>query len=67
MEKKDLISKEQLEKTLQSKLNSYLNVFLSRNGQSKCSEELITGLGIGLHTELLKALDPWVPKENKEE
>jgi len=67
MDTKDLLSKKNLKVTLETIMNSYMSSFLKRNNQNKCSEELITGMANLLLVELIKALDPWIPKEEKKE
>ena len=63
MEKNEMLSKEKLEQALQAALTQYLQTFYNGNAQNKLSEELLTGMGIKMIPEIMKALDPWIPKE----
>ena len=63
MEKNEMLSKEKLEQALQAALTQYLQTFYQNNFQNKLSEELLTGMGIKMIPEIMKVLDPWIPKE----
>jgi len=67
MNTKSLLSKESLKETIRAVLSDYLGSFLQRNNQNKCSEELITGMADIILPKLVIALDPWIPKEEKNE
>ena len=66
MEKNEMLSKEKMEKSLQSGISKYLQTFYSANFQNKLSEELVTGIGMKMLPELMKVLDPWISKDEKE-
>ena len=66
MEKNEMLSKEKMEKSLQSGISKYLQTFYSANFQNKLSEELVTGMGVKIIPEIMKVLDPWIPKEENE-
>ena len=59
MDKKQLLSKQNLEQTLQQALTQYLQTFYQNNFQNKLSEELLTGMGVKMIPEIMKALEPW--------
>ena len=59
MDKKQLLSKQNLEQTLQQALTQYLQTFYQNNFQNKLSEELLTGMGVKMIPEMMKALEPW--------
>jgi len=59
MEKNEMLSKENLEQTLQQALTQYLQTFYQNNFQNKLSEELLTGMGVKMIPEMMKALEPW--------
>ena len=63
MDKKQLLSKQNLEQTLQQALTQYLQTFYQNNFQNKLSEELLTGMGIKMIPEIMKVLEPWIPKD----
>ena len=63
MEKNEMLSKEKMETALQVGMSQYLQTFYNGNAQNKLSEELLTGMGIKMLPEIMKALDPWIPKE----
>ena len=66
MEKNEMLSKEKMEVALQAGISQYLQAFYESNFQNKLSEELVTGLGIKIIPEIIKVLDPWISKEEKE-
>ena len=66
MEKNEMLSKEKMEQALQSGMTQYLQAFYDRNFQNKLSEELVTGIGMKMLPELMKVLDPWISKDEKE-
>jgi len=59
VDKKQLLSKQNLEQTLQQALTQYLQTFYQNNFQNKLSEELLTGMGVKMIPEIMKALEPW--------
>jgi len=59
VDKKQLLSKQNLEQTLQQALTQYLQTFYQNNFQNKLSEELLTGMGVKMIPEMMKALEPW--------
>ena len=63
MTKNEMLSKEQMGKTLQQVLTQYLQNFVNTNNQNRITEEIVVGMSIKLHEKLLVGLDPWVPKE----
>jgi len=66
VDKKQLLSKQNLEQTLQQALTQYLQTFYQNNFQNKLSEELLTGMGVKMIPEIMKAVDSWIPKEENE-
>ena len=60
-----MLSKEQLQGTLQKVLTDYLQQFLTNNFQNKCTDELITGMAMKLMPILMQALEPWIPKNEE--
>jgi len=61
-----MLSKEKMEQALQVGMSQYLQTFYNSNFQNKLSEELVTGIGMKMLPELMKVLDPWIPKEENE-
>jgi len=59
VDKKQLLSKQNLEQTLQQALTQYLQTFYQNNFQNKLSEELLTGMGVKMIPEIMKAVEPW--------
>ena len=66
MEKNEMLSKEKMETALQTGMSQYLQTFYNGNFQNKLSEELVTGMGVKIIPEILKILDPWISKDEKE-
>jgi len=66
MEKNEMLSKEKMETALQTGMSQYLQTFYQNNFQNKLSEELVTGMGVKIIPEILKILDPWISKDEKE-
>ena len=66
MEKNEMLSKEKMEQALQAGMSQYLQIFYNGNFQNKLSEELVTGIGMKMVPEIIKVLEPWIPKEEKE-
>ena len=66
MEKNEMLSKEKMEQALQVGMSQYLQTFYDSNFQNKLSEELVTGIGMKMLPELMKVLDPWISKDEKE-
>jgi len=66
MEKNEMLSKQKMEEALQAGMTKYLQTFYNSNFQNKLSEELVTGIGIKIIPEIMKVLDPWIPKEENE-
>ena len=63
MEKNEMLSKEKMETALQAGMSQYLQTFYNGNAQNKLSEELLTGMGIKMLPEIMKVLEPWIPKD----
>jgi len=61
-----MLSKEKMEQALQVGMSQYLQTFYNSNFQNKLSEELVTGIGMKMLPELMKVLDPWISKDEKE-
>ena len=66
MEKNEMLSKQKMEEALQAGMTKYLQTFYNSNFQNKLSEELVTGIGMKMLPELMKVLDPWISKDEKE-
>jgi len=66
VEKNEMLSKEKMEQALQVGMSQYLQTFYNSNFQNKLSEELVTGIGMKMLPELMKVLDPWISKDEKE-
>jgi len=66
MEKNEMLSKEKLKQTVEQALTQYFQTFYQNNFQNKLSEELLTGMGVKMIPEIMKAVDSWIPKEENE-
>ena len=66
MEKNEMLSKDSMREALHISITQYLQSFYQNNFQNKLSEELVTGMGIKIIPEIMKAVDSWIPKEENE-
>ena len=60
------LSKENMLKALQDGMTQYLQTFFNNNAGNKLTEELLTGMGVKMIPEIMKAVDSWIPKEENE-